>query len=161
MHFRIQGLSPEQFRPLYQLSDADLARRGARRVIADKTPGFPDRIALRDAEPGESLILLHYVHQPADTPFRASHAIYVLEGADVAFDAIDRVPEALRLRSLSVRGFDAQHDLIDAGLVDGRQLEAEIERLFGNPSVSYLHAHYAAMGCYAARIERASERTVR
>ena len=34
MTFRITGLSPEPFRPLFGLSDAQLAARGARRTIA-------------------------------------------------------------------------------------------------------------------------------
>jgi len=37
------GLSPDAFRPLYGLSDDELARRGARRYIADAKPGFRDR----------------------------------------------------------------------------------------------------------------------
>ncbi len=80
MDFRIQGLSPEPFIPLYGLSDEELAGRGAKRYVAQTKPGFPDRIEMRDAEPGERLILANYVHQPADTPYRASHTVFVLEG---------------------------------------------------------------------------------
>jgi hypothetical protein len=39
-------------------------------------------------------------------------------------------------------------------LVDGKDLEAAIERLLANPQSAYLHIHYAAPGCYAARVER-------
>lgn len=155
MHFRITGLSPEPFRPLYGLSDDELARRGARRYIADAKPGFPDRIEMRDAEPGESLILVNHVHQPANTPYHASHAVFVREGAEVAFDAVDRVPEVLRLRKLSLRAFGADHYLAAAALVDGRELEHELEKLLARPEVAYIQVHYAAPGCYAARIERA------
>jgi len=35
------------------------------------------------------------------------------------------------------------------------QLEAAIARLFAAPGAAYLHLHYAAPGCYAARVERA------
>ena len=155
MHFRITGLSPEAFRPLYGLSDDELARRGARRYIADAKPGFPDRIEMRDAEPGDSLLLVNYVHQPADTPYRASHAVFVREGAEAAFDAVDQVPEVLRLRKLSLRAFGADHYLAAAVVVDGRELEHELDQLFARPDVAYIQAHYAAPGCYAARIERA------
>src|SRR5690349_18424048 len=155
MHFRIIGLSPDAFRPLYGLSDSELARHGARRYIADAKPGFPDRVELRDAEPGESLLLINYVHQPANTPYHASHAVFIREGAEVAFDAVDQVPEVLRLRMLSLRGFAADHYIAAAALVDGRQLEAEIEKLLAQPEVAYIQAHYAMRGCYAARIERA------
>jgi hypothetical protein len=39
-------------------------------------------------------------------------------------------------------------------LVDGEQLEAAIGWLFTNPRASYLHVHFAALGYYAARVER-------
>src|SRR5580658_5246639 len=107
MDFRITGLSVEPFRLLFGLSDQQLAERGARRYVADTKPGFPDRIELRDAEPGESVILVNHTHQPADTPYRASHAIFVLEGAGETYDRIDEVPEVLRPRMISLRAFDA------------------------------------------------------
>jgi len=155
MSFRITGLDPAPFRHLYGLTDDELAAHGARRTIANAKPGFPDRVELRDAEPGERLLLLNYTHQPADTPYRASHAIFVREGAEQAYDAVDEVPKALRLRPISLRAFDGHGEMVDADLVDGRVLEAVIERLLDNSEVRYLQAHYAKRGCYAARIERA------
>ena len=155
MSFRITGLSADQFRPLFGLSDEELAARGARRVVADAKPGFPDRIALSDAEPGERLLLVNYTHQPADNPFRASHAIFVRENACQTYDRIDEVPEALRSRLISLRAFDASDMMVDADAVDGRELETAVARLFASPEVKYIQAHYAKRGCYAARVERA------
>ncbi len=154
--FRIKGLSAEPFRPLFGLSDEDLARHGAQRLVADKTPGFPDRVELRDAEPGESLLLLNFTHQPADNPYRASHAIFVREGADKAYDEIGDVPAVMRTRLLSLRAFDAADMMVGAEVIDGQIVEQGIARLFAAPEVAYLHAHYATRGCYAARIERVS-----
>jgi Protein of unknown function (DUF1203) len=156
MSFRITGLSPEPFRPLFGLSDQELAAQGARRYVADSKPGFPDRVEVRDAEPGETVLLLNYTHQPADTPYRASHAIFVLEGAKVRYDRIDEVPPALRLRTLSLRAFDKDDLIVDADLVDGGNVESAIQRFFADPRVTYIHAHYAKYGCYAARIDRLS-----
>ena len=65
------------------------------------------------------------------------------------------MPEQLRLRTLAVRAFDTNAMMTGWELVEGRDLEAAIERLFVNPSAAYLHIHYAAPGCYAARVERA------
>lgn len=155
MSFRITGLDPAPFRHLYGLSDEELAARGAKRCVADQKPGFPDRVELRDAEPGESVLLINHTHQPADTPYRASHAIFVREGAERAYSAVDVVPEPLRGRPISLRAFDGDHMMVDADLVDGRELESLIKRLLADPKVSYLHAHYARRGCFAARIERA------
>jgi hypothetical protein len=155
MSFRITGLDPAPFRPLYGLPNIELARLGVKRCRVDATPGFPDRVEMRDAEPGESVLLLNYVHQPADTPYKASHAVFVREGAERAYEGVDEAPECLRLRMLSLRAFDPSGDMVDAELADGRDLEAAIERLFANPPADYIHAHYAKRGCYAARIDRA------
>ncbi len=155
MSFRITGLPAEPFQHLFGLDDAALAAHGARRHVASSKPGFPDRIELRDAEIGERVILINYTHQPADNPYRASHAVFVLEGARERFDRVDEVPEVMRSRLLSLRAFDARDEIIDADVIDGRELESAITRLFDNPDTRYLHAHYARRGCYAARIDRA------
>lgn len=147
------GLPLAPFRHLFGLDEVALAARGARRVIADAKPGFPDRVALRDAEPGETLLLVHHEHQAADTPFRASHAVYVVE-ADAETYASPEVPQPLRTRTLSLRAFDAEGMLRDADLCEGRDVEALATRMLADPAVAYLHAHYARPGCYACRIGR-------
>jgi hypothetical protein len=155
MSFRITGLDAAPFRHLYGLSDEELESFGVKRLIADSKPGFPDRIELRDVEQGEALLLLNYLHQPADTPYKASHAIFVREWAETPCRAVDETPEVLWIRPISLRAFDDKGDMIDADLTNGGDLRAPIERLFGNPETAYIHAHYAKRGCYAARIDRA------
>ena len=153
MAFTVRGLSPEPFKHLYGLPDAALARQRARRVTAGES-GFPERIELRDATPGETLLLVNYEHQPADTPYRASHAVYVREGATEAWVG-DHLPDVLRRRLLSLRAFSADGDMVAADVTEGVDAEALIERQLANPDVAYIHAHYARPGCYAARIDRA------
>jgi hypothetical protein len=155
MNFKISGLSPVPFQHLFGLSDQALAVLGVQRYVADKKPAFPDRIELRDAEIGERLLLLNYTHQPANTPYHASHAIFVLDGATATYDRVNEIPEALRIRALSLRAFDNNHQMIDADLTDGQQAEGAINRLLSDSEVVYIQAHYAKRGCYAARIERA------
>jgi hypothetical protein len=154
MAFRVSGLSPEPFRHLYGLSDQELAQRGVKRCIADKQPGFPDRIEMLDASAGETLLLVNHVCQPAATPYRASHAIFVREGAENAYDRVDEVPEVMRVRLLSLRAYDAEGMMLDADVVDGKDVESVIIRLFSLPQVAYIHAHNAKRGCYSGRIER-------
>lgn len=155
MDFRITGLSPEPFQPLFGLSDAQLARRGALRRIVDRKPGYPDRVELRDPDLGESVLLVNYTHLAVSTPYRSSYAIYVLEGARSRYDRLNEVPEPFRSRVLSLRAFDAQDMLCDADIVQGAALESLIERLLSSPKTAYIHAHYAKFGCFAARIDRA------
>ncbi len=155
MSFVVSGLPLEPFRPLFGLSDEALAERGVIRRQVDANPGFPCRITLEDAQPGETVLLLNYEHQSADTPYRASHAIYVREQARETRRAMDEIPSALRIRkAISLRAFDDKGMMLDAEVAPGSDLEPAIERLLGLPGVAYLHAHNAGMGCYAARIER-------
>jgi hypothetical protein len=154
MSFRITGLDADPFRCFYGLPGEELQSLGVRRLVADKQPGFPDRIELRDVDEGEAVLLLNYFHQPAETPYRASHAIFVREWAETPYRAVDQTPEVLWIRPISLRAFDDKGDMIDADLTGGGDLEPAITRLFANPEVAYMHAHYAKRGCYAARIDR-------
>ena len=153
MSFRIAGLDPAPFRRLNGLSDAELAAEGVSRVRIDSKPSAPCRISLDDAEIGETVLLLSHAHQPADTPYRQQGPIFVRE-TDARFDAADMIPPALARRTLSLRGFDARHMMIEADLVEGADAAALIEKFFANQNVAYIHAHYARRGCFAASIER-------
>jgi hypothetical protein len=153
MAFKITGLSPEPFHHLYGLDDQSLAARGALRIRATDGSALPDRVELRDAEPGETLLLVNYLHQPADTPYRSSHAIFVLEGAVSPAVFEDELPDVLAKRPLSLRAFGPDHMMVDAELVEGREARPLIERMLGAAGTAYIQAHYARRGCYAARIE--------
>ncbi|WP_341520046.1 DUF1203 domain-containing protein [Pseudomonas sp. G.S.17] len=155
MTFRISGLCPEQFQPLFGLPDRELASLGIKRYIVDSKPGFPDRIEMKDAELGQSVLLLNHVCQPANTPYRASHAIFIREGATRIYDAVDQVPEAMRIRLLSLRAYAEDGMMLDADVAEGTAIEPIISRLFDNPEVSYIHVHNAKRGCYSGRIDRA------
>lgn len=155
MSFRITGLPAEDFAPLFDLSDDELAARGAVRRIADaREPGYPCRISLTDSRPGDELILVNYEHHPAASPYRMRFAVYVRRG-EKQFDAVGEVPAQLRCRTLALRAFDDNAMMVGWELIEGSDLEAAIERLLADPRAAYLHAHYAAPGCYAARIDRA------
>ncbi|MBL8698230.1 MAG: DUF1203 domain-containing protein [Alphaproteobacteria bacterium] len=154
MEFRITGLAAEPFAALYGLSDGELAQRGVRRYRVDQKPGFPDRVTLRDVEIGEHVLLLNHVSQPADSPYRATHAIFVHEGARETYDRANEIPDVMRTRLLSLRGFDTTGMMLDAEIVEGAAIEPVIAQLFANPAIAYIHVHFARRGCYAGRIDR-------
>jgi|SRR5579863_6135140 len=155
MSFRISGLPAEEFAPLFSLSDAELAEHGAVRRIADgRESGYPCRVSLTDSHQGDELILVNYEHHPVDSPYRMRFAVYVRRGEE-RFDRIDEVPEQLRSRTLAIRAFDRDAMMVGWELIEGRDAEGAIERLLANPKAAYLHIHYAAPGCYAARVDRA------
>lgn len=155
MNFKISALPAALFQPLFGQPEAVLEARGARRVVADRSPGFPCRVSLRDAAIGEPVLLVNYAHLPVASPYQSRYAVYVRERASEAHPEVNEVPEQLRRRLLSVRAFDGAGMLLDADVVEGEQLESSIERLLGDPRAAYLHLHNAKPGCYAARVDRA------
>jgi len=152
MNFRILGLPANDFTHLFELSELDLATVGGVRRTADGN--YPCRVSLTDSQPGEELLLINYEHHPVASPYRMRFAIFVREG-DQTYDKINEVPEQLRKRMLAVRSFNASGMMVDNRLVDGQDVESAIEKLFMPSSVDYLHIHFAAAGCYAAKVERA------
>ena len=154
MDYIVKGLPLEPFLPLFGLSDEELRRHGAKRYVADAKPGYPCRITLRDAEPGETLLLLNWRHLDVDTPYRSDGPIFVREAALASFEARNQIPEQQRCRLLSVRAYDKGGWMQGAEVVQGAGLESTIAKFFADPTVDYLHVHNANRGCYACRIER-------
>lgn len=153
--FRCVALRADAFAPLFELDDAQLHARGVRRMTVDAYPGFPCRTSLEDAAMGESVLLLSYEHQPAETPYRACGPIFVRERMQSRSWPVDEIPETIRRRLLSVRAYDAAGMMLGANVAEGRDLAATIQTHFGDAQVAYLHLHNAARGCYACRVERA------
>ena len=152
MTYRIIGLDPEPFAPLFRLSDHELIERSIVRMEVTSHPGFPCRISLDDAEPGGSVLLLNHV-SIAQGPYAAAHAIFVGAGAEQGrYEAT--VPPALDRRLLSLRAFGEDHMMMDAAIAAPGEADAAIRRLFENRAVEYIHAHNATRGCFAAAVER-------
>ncbi len=154
MDFQISALSADKFSHLFGLDDEALAKKGVRRVKVDAKHGYPCRVTLEDADIGESVLLLNYEHLPVDSPYRSTHAIFVLEGAKTRPPIANQIPEQLRIRLLSIRAFDADGMMVNADVVAGEESEPVVRRLLDDQRVDYLHIHNAKPGCYAARVDR-------
>lgn len=159
MTYCITGLPRTSFTRYFAMNRQELAKWGARRVIADADRGFPCRVSLEDARAGESLILLNYISQDAATPYHTRYAIYVREQAAQSEPWVDRLPPVFHGRWFSLRGFDAHGMLLGASLAAPDETDQEIRKLFANGRIACIHAHNAAYGCFAARIERNGDNT--
>ena len=155
MSFIVTGLPVETFQPLFRLSDEALAARGAVRRTAVAGQRFPCRVTLEDAPAGQTVLLVNYEHQTAPTPYRSNYAIYVSEAARETRRLAGELPPVLRGRPIALRAFDAAGMLIGAELALNDDVAEAIARRFEDPDAAYLHAHNAAYGCFAARIDRA------
>ena len=155
MTFQVVGLRPEDFAAFFTMSADELARRNARKMVVTASPGTPCRVSLADAEVGETVVLVNYEHQPAKTPYRSSHAIFVRNAVQQSHLAVGEVPQVMLSRLISLRVFDHDDMMVDADVVPGTELNGAIVQAFANPAVSYLHLHYAKPGCFAASVKRA------
>jgi hypothetical protein len=152
MTYRITGLDPKPYRPLFSLSDEELEARGMRRMTVTVKPSFPCRVSLLDRAIGEEVILLNHVSHDVANPYRACHAVFVAD-ADRG-EYIDEVPPVFEPRLLSLRAFDADGMMADALITHPGEADRGIRKLFDNPQIAYIHAHNAARGCFSARIDR-------
>ena len=124
------------------------------KVVTEK-PGTPCRVSLADAEVGETVLLVNFKHQRENTPYKASHAVFVRKNAVQATPDVNEVPQVLASRLLSVRGFDGAHFMRTADVVEGTALGDVIETMFGGAEIAYIHVHNAKPGCFAAKVTRA------
>jgi hypothetical protein len=154
MAFILSGLDPVEFRDVLRSSDAELESKGMRRMRVDKAGSFPCRVSLEDAPLGEEVVLLPYVHQPTESPYRASGPIFVRHAAKAPVRIVDAIPHYLSSRLLSVRAYNSRDEIIDAEVVPGDAAGAAFRRLLANEAAAYLHVHFARYGCYGCRVDR-------
>lgn len=155
MDFEINGLPVEKFSHLFGLSDEELSLHGVTRRICDEAPGYPDRIEMREAKLGESLLLLNHTSMEKNSPYRATHAIYVLENAQNTYHSKNEIPDVMYRRMLSLRGFDQNGMILDACVVQGDDIRPAVLKLLTDDRIVHIDAHNAAQGCFSGRITRA------
>ena len=153
--FKLVGLPFEPFSRLFALSDAELAVRNARRVIATTKPGYPCRVSLADADIGDELLLLPFEHQASSSPYKSSGPIFVRKSALPADLAAGVVPEYVRSRLISIRAYDEAHLMTDAVVCEGAEVRTAIQTMFDRKEVAYIHLHNAKRGCYSCAVVRA------
>lgn len=153
--FRLTGIAHEQFEALFHLSDEELKQHGAERHFATENPGYPCRVSLADAEVGDELLLLPYMHQPGDSPYRASGPIFVRRHATRSTLVVDEMPPYVTRRLMSIRAYDAAHMIVEADVCEGPRAAGTIRRFFEIEQVAYIHLHNARRGCFACRVDRA------
>ncbi|WP_454884579.1 DUF1203 domain-containing protein [Sphingomonas oryzagri] len=149
MTYRIEGLDPARFAN----SEALIAEGAIRKTTGDGD-SYPCRVTLQDTEPGETVLLLNYLHADVRTPFRSRHAIFVREGAASASRYEDVAPPYLEQRPLSLRGFDGAGMILAATTAAPGGADAGIRGLLEDEEIDYVDVHHAAWGCFLARAQR-------
>ena len=112
-------------------------------------------MSLQDAEIGERIILVPFVHHDVESPYRASGPIFVREAAKQIELAPGEIPGVVSSRVISIRAYNDKGLMVNAAVTPGKDLKSQIEKFFGDAQISYLHLHNAGAGCYSCGVERA------
>ena len=140
--------------------EADASAPAGVAVVAEGRE--PCRRCLRNAVPGENLLLLPYDPFLVRSPYTGEGPVYVhADGCDEHRAAPDELPEQVDgARQFSVRAYDADAMLVDAAVVGADELGERARALLGG-GAEFVHAHFAGPGCFAFRIDRAGEHQLR
>lgn len=152
--FHINPVQKDQIDHWFSRSDEELKNANARWVKASSSPGFPCRVSLEDAQPGERVLLFPYRHLDVGTPYAGEGPIYVRENARQAALDQNQLPAFFAHRQLSLRGYSSKGFLQDARVCDGETVSHHIESLFANQQIATIHIHFAAPGCFCCSVER-------
>jgi hypothetical protein len=119
--------------------------------------GEPCRRCLRDAAPGERLVLTSYNPFAGTSPYTGDGPVFVHADGCRAFPSEPgAVSEQVHDdRTLSIRAYDADAMMTDAAVLGGEEFAERARALLGGDDVDFLHVHFAGPGCFAFRVDRA------
>ncbi|SEE34143.1 Protein of unknown function [Tenacibaculum sp. MAR_2010_89] len=152
-NFKIEAIE-NNFNELFNLSKEELFLKGIVKIAVDEKPGFPCRVTLKDAEIGEEVLLLSFKYHNVNSPYKASGPIFIRKNSKKVNLKINEVPQILFERLQSVRVYDKNGMMIDAKILERREMEREIKKTFNNTLVSYIQVHNANPGCYNCQVNR-------
>ena len=122
-------------------------------VVADSPHAFPCRHCLRNAQPGEQMILFPFAAIPTGHPYSESGPIFVHAEPCERYRTANEYPADFRTGRV-MRVYNSDYDMIDAEVVNGGEVEAVIEKLLRKPETAFVDARSVTRGCYTFRIQR-------
>ena len=123
------------------------------RLVADRSPGWPCRRCLHDADVGETLLLVSYDPWTVSSPYRQTGPVFVHERTCPPWSG-DGLPEQQTSRLLSVRVMDEYGRQTSGDVVAGQRLLPVLQEIFACEENAFVHLHNAGPGCFAARVDR-------
>jgi len=135
---------------------AALADGTAVEVTSNDDAPFPVRCCLHDATAEEGVLLLSVQPRSADSPYAAPGPVYIHRDRCAGYHLQGNVPQILRGRTLSLRGYTDEHMITGTAVVAGDDVETAAQQLLAEPGTAYLFVHFAGPGCYACRIDPAA-----
>ena len=153
--FQILSLAGKLFSSYFNMCTKELQDVGAYLFLSDECPCYPCRVSLEDAKVGERVLALEYTHHAVQGPYKSSGPIFVRENAKEAKLSGNEIPDMLKHRFLSVRGYSDRGIMIEAETTPGSHLKTALIQQFQNKHVEYIHIHNASPGCFNCTAVRA------
>jgi Protein of unknown function (DUF1203) len=148
---------------IHALSADVLAAARAGRVDAWGSPiehvvaegGEPLRCCLRDARPGEELVLFGFEPPLPPSPYREVGAVFAHAEPCHGPAATDAYPSGWYGRKQVLRAYDRRGWIHNTTRIhDGRDPEGVIAAILADPDVVQIHSRNVAYGCYMFTVTR-------
>jgi hypothetical protein len=123
-------------------------------VNVTATGGEPLRCCLRDAAPGEALLLFGYEPALPPSPYREVGAVFTHAAPCGGPVQAGCYPPAWRGRPQVLRAYDQRGWICDARVHDGTDPDAVIGDMLQNEVVALIHSRNIAYGCYMFLVRR-------
>ena len=151
--FRIHAIPDEVLRETRD-SGVDISGNPIEHITAEG--GEPVRCCLRDARPGDELILFRIRAADPGRPVSRNRRRVRARPPLRRAAAVDGYPPDWYGRSQILRAYDHRGRIHDATTQhDGQSPEAVIAELLADPGVAQIHSRNIAWGCYMFRVTRA------
>ncbi|HTW97546.1 MAG TPA: DUF1203 domain-containing protein [Acidimicrobiales bacterium] len=114
--------------------------------------GEPLRCCLRDARPGDELLLFAYELPLPAGPYQETGPIFVHAERCAGWSGEERYPSEWTRRPQVLRAYDAHGAIHEATRVhDGTRSEAQLAEVLAQPGVVEVHSRNIAYGCFMFR----------
>jgi hypothetical protein len=118
------------------------------------TGGEPLRCCLRNAGPGESLILFNYEPLLPESPYREKGAVFAHASPCLVAPDAHEYPSEWRGKPQVLRAYDVRGWIHAATVHDGASPEAAVRAAFDDSEVVEVHSRNVAYGCFMFAIRR-------
>ena len=126
-----------------------------REVVVDAAIGYPCRVTLAWASPGDRIMLFRHRPFGAVSPYAEEGPVFARLGAQPAALKAGEIPAYLGvIPHIAVRGYDLTVSIAHAEIVAGSACADAVARAFDNDAVRFVHVRAGAHGCFQFRIDR-------
>jgi hypothetical protein len=124
--------------------------------LADAPVGSPLRCCLREARPGDQVLLIAHTPPGTSGAYAERGPVFIHAGPCDGYLTPQAYPPELSHRQQVVRAYDHQGRIADGILADDGEHAAKVIReLLGRPDVALVHLRNVGYGCYNFAVRRA------